>query len=214
MDVMASMQLFIAAPLIGYRVEHPGAAAQELEIALEHWYFQNTLYELRKAKEEERALLDALKLDADLFNLMMVFRFVNAPGQQKYWEEERGMELSSLFLEQGNLSISILMEAVTQNSMERAVRMFETSDYKNALADGLDAYHHTKRLSDIERELQNFRLEWVRKQILRDPLGIGVPMGMLALKANETSNIRWIAWGLQMGLEADEINEELEFASG
>lgn len=211
MDTMASMQLFIAPPLVAYRVEHPGARVQEFETALEHWYVQNTAHELRKAKEEERALLEALKLNADLFNLMMVFRFVHAPKGQKYWEDERDMELGDLFLEEGNLSISKLMDAVKQNSMERAMRMFESSAYKDALANGLDIYRRSKRLSDIERELQNFRLEWMRKQIIRDPLGISVPMGVLALKANETANIRWVAWGLQMGLEAEEIEEELEF---
>jgi vacuolar-type H+-ATPase subunit C/Vma6 len=47
--------------------------------------------------------------------------------------------------------------------------------------------------------------------IARDPLGIGVVLGYVALKENEVNNIHWIAQGINIGLKADVIREEVEF---
>jgi vacuolar-type H+-ATPase subunit C/Vma6 len=48
-------------------------------------------------------------------------------------------------------------------------------------------------------------------QISKDPLGIGVLMGYLALKENEVSNIRWIAYGISMEMSPAAIQAELEY---
>jgi vacuolar-type H+-ATPase subunit C/Vma6 len=68
-------------------------------------------------------------------------------------------------------------------------------------------------LSDIERQLKRYRLEWLAAQITKDPLGIGVVLGYVALKVNEVGNIRWIAHGINLGLKADTIQAELETVS-
>ena len=47
--------------------------------------------------------------------------------------------------------------------------------------------------------------------IINDPLGIGVFLGYFALKKSEVTNIRWVAQGINLGLEADAIKAELEF---
>jgi vacuolar-type H+-ATPase subunit C/Vma6 len=41
-------------------------------------------------------------------------------------------------------------------------------------------------------------------------LGIGVVLGYIAIKTNEVSNIRWIAHGIDLGLKAETIRNELE----
>ena len=82
--------------------------------------------------------------------------------------------------------------------------------YTTALQAGLTAFRASGRLSDFERHLRLYRLHWMRKQIVQDPLGIGVPVGYLALKANEVSNLRWIAHGLRQGLDSRAIRAGLE----
>jgi vacuolar-type H+-ATPase subunit C/Vma6 len=47
--------------------------------------------------------------------------------------------------------------------------------------------------------------------IPKDPLGIGVVLGYIALKINEVNNIRWIAQGANIGLKAEAIHLEVEF---
>jgi len=53
-------------------------------------------------------------------------------------------------------------------------------------------------------------LQWMMNQLTKDPLGIGVVLGYIALKTNEVSNIRWIARGIDLGLKAKVIRDELE----
>jgi vacuolar-type H+-ATPase subunit C/Vma6 len=50
-------------------------------------------------------------------------------------------------------------------------------------------------------------------QITKDPLGIGVVLGYVALKVNEVRNIRWITQGINLGLKADVVRSELETVS-
>jgi vacuolar-type H+-ATPase subunit C/Vma6 len=45
--------------------------------------------------------------------------------------------------------------------------------------------------------------------IPKDPLGIGVVLGYLALKLNEIRNLRWIAHGINSGLPVKIIRSEL-----
>jgi V/A-type H+-transporting ATPase subunit C len=212
-DRMATLQLSIADPLVVYRAEHPGATLFELELALERWYFQEAADELRSPKGDEKALLSALRMDADMDNLITTLRFAHAPDQRRFLAEERESVLTDLLLEFGNLSIPELQEAGEQDSVEDAIKTFQRSPYEDALADGLDAYQRSGQLSAIERALRQQQLDWKQEQILGDPLGIGVPLGVLALKMNEVSNLRWIAWGLQLGLSPQEIRRDLEFPS-
>jgi vacuolar-type H+-ATPase subunit C/Vma6 len=78
---------------------------------------------------------------------------------------------------------------------------------------GLASYVHSARLSDLEKQLNFYRLEWMSKQITNDPLGIGVMLGYLALKINEVTNIRWIAQGISLELQPDAIRAEMVFTS-
>jgi vacuolar-type H+-ATPase subunit C/Vma6 len=51
------------------------------------------------------------------------------------------------------------------------------------------------------------------KSILKDPLGIGVLLGYLALKLNEISNLRWIAHAIHARVNVGQIHEGLEVIS-
>ena len=209
-DQMASMRLPIAEPLMTHRVEKPGAPLQELEVTLERWHVENTVRELGKPRSDDKALLDAVKMDVDLFNLILVLRFVRTPAQRQLLEEEQGMQVSELLLEHGSLSMLRLRKAAQETSVEIAISAFGHCAYEDALAIGLNRYQQTGRLSEIERELRHHRLVWLRKQISIDPLGISVPLGVTALKASEGMDIRWVAWGLQMRLPSEESVAELE----
>jgi vacuolar-type H+-ATPase subunit C/Vma6 len=75
---------------------------------------------------------------------------------------------------------------------------------------GLEKFKHSGRLSEFETHLKKFRMRWKVQWINKDPLGIGVFIGYLALKMNEINNLRWITQGIGMGLRPEAIWAELE----
>ena len=104
----------------------------------------------------------------------------------------------------------MLASACRQDTVTNAIETLSGTSLEPALRAGLEAYARSNRLSDIERQLKHYRLEWMAGQITKDPLGIGVVLGYVALKVNEVGNIRWITQGINLGLKADAIRAELE----
>jgi vacuolar-type H+-ATPase subunit C/Vma6 len=65
----------------------------------------------------------------------------------------------------------------------------------------------------FENQLDRFRLNYLSRLVGKDPLGIGVVLGYLALKTTEVSNLRWIAHGTYLGMTANNIRQELMLAT-
>lgn len=210
-DMMATMQLPGAKSLVKLRVEKPGVGLTEMELALKRWYHQRarTFLENGSRSPSLRKMID---LDADLANLLTVLRFAHASVGRREPSEGFGKdELRAMFLEGGRLTEDVLMAAGEKESVEEAVRELSGTTYGEALTSGLDLYHQSRRLSVLERVLAYLRLNEMKKLILNDPLGIGVVLGYLALKINEVSNLRWIAWGNHLDLGAEKVVSELVF---
>ena len=213
-DSLASMNLPIAQPFLRLRAEHPGAEVSDMELALDQWYFREATISLKNSFQTEGYLYAALKLDADLTNLLTVLRFAHAPVERKLVSYRLGApDFNSLFVGPGRLPFALLGRAASQDTAAAAVEVLSGTPYEPALRAGLEAYTLSNRLSSFEKYLKKHRLDWMRGLIHRDPLGIGVLLGYLALKVNETSNIRWIAHGINLRLKPDAIRMELELIS-
>lgn len=213
-DLLASMGLSFARPLLRLRAERPGVGTGEMELALEQWYFQEAFQTLKQFRRDGHALLYALQLEADVTNLLSILRFGYAPAERALlhdWLDTSDIE--RLFVGPGKLPFSLLAEAGNQDTIDAAVRILAGTPYEIPLKAGLLAYAQSARLSDFEMQLIRYRLNWMSRQIVSDPLGIGVLLGFLALKINEVSNIRWIAQAIQLDLKADAIRSEMVFVS-
>jgi vacuolar-type H+-ATPase subunit C/Vma6 len=105
----------------------------------------------------------------------------------------------------------MLLSAGMQDSLLAAVNVLAGTPYGLYLKAGMHMYAKTGHLSDLERELQHYHLEWMSKQIIKDPLGVGVLLGYFASKVNEINNLRWIAHSISLGLAPNVIRAELEF---
>jgi vacuolar-type H+-ATPase subunit C/Vma6 len=116
-----------------------------------------------------------------------------------------------LFIEQGKIQCGLLSQAGSQETMNAAVGILESTLYEVPLKAGLNAYGNSALLSEFEKHLKRFQLEYYAKMMIKDPLGIGVPLGFLALKTNEVRNIRWMAQGIHLGLSSEAIRSELEY---
>ena len=211
-DQTASMGLPIAQPLLELRAKRPGAGLLEMELALDHWRFQQAQAQVQRYRRGAELLSAAMGLEADLVNLCTTMRFVHTPAERRALHERLGSDdLGGLFVGPCRLPFELLSRAGRQDTMEAVVEILSRTPYEPPLRVGLGAYMRSGRLSDFEGHLRGFRLRWMARLITTDPLGIGVPLGYSALKANEVANLRWVAQGINLGLDADAIKAELEF---
>lgn len=212
-DRLASLGSPFARPLLSVRAERPGAPVFELELALERWHDEQVRQRLAGAPGQVEALRAAQDMEADLANMLTALRFAHSPEPRSSLLEQIGYdEVEALFIGPGEQDFSRLSRAADQDSVPQAVDVLARPPYAEPLETGLNAYRRDGRLSDIEDSLWAYRLAWRSKQILKDPLGIGVTLGYLALKINEVRNLRWIAMGIYLNLPAREIREGLVFA--
>jgi len=209
-DLLASMNEPIAQPLLQLRARQPGADVPEMERVLTKWHYQEAKKWMESAPSGADVLASALQLDADVENLLTMLRFAHDPAERRHLEERGKADLSALLLPTGSLSPDVLLRVGNQDALEPAVELLAGTRYETALRAGLQAFKRTGRLGEFETYLKRFRLSWLSKLIIKDPLGIGVFLGYLALKINEVNNLRWIASGINLGLGAGEIKAGLE----
>jgi V/A-type H+-transporting ATPase subunit C len=213
-DLLAAMGLKPAEPLLKLRLEHPGAGTAGMELALDRWYYQDTFSQIQNPSDEEKSLQVALQIEADLANLLTMLRFVQVPGEQKFLQEWMHIEqFTGLLVGPGKLSFTLLNDAAGQSSVQAAVELLADTFYQAPLREGFHRYAQSGLLSDIEKQLKSFHLAWLTSQLLKDPLGIGVLLGYVALKTNEVNNLRWIGHGINLGLPAETIRAEMEYLS-
>lgn len=212
-DILATIGHPLAQPLLILRAEKPGADLADMEQALDSWYVLEVSRAAKQDPDGYNLILSALRQEMDIRNIMTVLRFVHSPSEQqmnKARVERNGF--AGLFSAFGTISNDTLYQLYATKNMKQALALLMHTVYAQPLNEGLSRYEHAGRLSEIERSLRRYQLHWYTAQIARDPLGIGVVMGFLALKAAEVNNLRRIARGIQLKLDPDASRAELEFA--
>lgn len=215
-DILASMDLRFAQPLLALRATRPDATTAEMELRLDQWYYREAFAALDEMRDHGGYLRPALQLDADWTNVLTVLRLVHAPeGQPSLRSWTDAGEPGNLFVGPGRLSFAQLARAAGEESVERAFAVLAATvaGYQAPLTAALAAYQAAGALSAAERELDRFRLRWLAQLPAKDPLGIGVLLGYLALKRNEIGNLRWLAHANRMGLKAEAIRAGLELVA-
>jgi V/A-type H+-transporting ATPase subunit C len=210
-DMLASRALPFAAPLLHARGEIPGAESFELELALEQWHYRGASQTIQAEAGRNDPAFYALALDADVTNVLTALRFAHDPHERALLRERLGTEqMEQLFVGPGRIEFGVVTQAGKQDTVAAAVETLAKTQLGPALAAGLEDYNRSNRLSDVERQLRRFRLGWMVRQLTKDPLGIGVVLGYVALKVNELGNLRWIAHGINLGLSPVAIAADLE----
>jgi vacuolar-type H+-ATPase subunit C/Vma6 len=211
LDLLATMALPFARPLLRLRAEKPGATTAEMELQLDQWYFQQAFNALEQAPDA--TLLNALRLEADLVNLQTVLRLATMSDERQELAAVLGPgETSGLFVGPGRIPLAVLARAASAESVNEAVGQLAGTVYDAPLEAGMERYRQTGRLSSFERELYRYRLGSLGSLIASEPLAIGVVLGYLALKINEINNLRWIANGIYLGMKPEKIRAELVYA--
>ena len=208
-DLMATLRLPFAKPLLELRQFQPGAAIQQIELVLEKWYFDHAYTVLKENESLESFTANSVKMDADFTNLLVCLRLLHYP-------EERlrlGKQAISLMVRTGFIPLSLLEKVSYQSDIETAINLLADTPYGKCLQEGLRRYRQSRQLSAFEKQLKRYRLRWKAGLIARDPLGCGVPIGYLALKENEIFNLRQTALLTHLGFKGAEIMGQLEFLS-
>lgn len=212
-DRLASMNHPAVLPLIHLRGEHPGADIPEMELVLDQGYFQQAIKYIKDENQGGSCLESWILLQADIANLLTVLRFAHTPSERSLIRQQYNRQTpQDLFVGPGYVKFDVLKRAAEQDSVDKAVSALAGTRYTDLLQAGLKSFTLTGRLSDFEKQFARYRLKWMSGLIAKDPLGIGVVLGYLALKINEVNNIRWIIQGIQQGLETLAIRAELEYA--
>ena len=84
--------------------------------------------------------------------------------------------------------------------------------FSKAINQVLEQFNVYANPTDIEKKLRLVRLNWYAQFMRHDPLGLGVPLGYLALKLNEIRNLFWISRGILFKMQPQTIQNNLEFA--
>lgn len=222
-DLLATVRNPFAQPLLELRAERPGADLFEMELALDRWRFRGAVKRLKARQDGVSLAQAALNLEADIANLLVVLRFIHSAEEQQHLKRRMGsgriesgrMDPAGperMFNGAGLLAVEQLTRLYGATSVKAAISLLPDVSFAPALREGLKEYDRSGRLSEIERALRRHQLHWLAWQIAKDPLGIGVFLGYLALKNNEVANLRRIARGVQLGRSPEVVRGELEFA--
>jgi len=209
-DMMASMRLPFAPPLLRLRSEQLSTSIPQMELALQRWHFQQA-QDYATGIPDAKLFMAAINLDADLTNLRTILRFLHAPNEREaIYEQTSPHHIQNLFIGPGNIPFSLLDLCSQQENIKQALELLSSTAYGPVLRTGLGEYRASGHLSDIERQLNRFRLNWMASKINQNPLGIGLVLGYITLKVNEVSNLRWITNGINLSLKLEEIRGRLE----
>ncbi len=208
-DLLATWRMPFTRPLLELqavrRGRNGGVEPFEMEVALDRWYFDVAI-----EAANDTVLREALALEADAINIMTALRLIGVPGVTTVLQERFGAsDVTSLFVGPGHIPFALLAEAAGQESVPKAINTLTSTAYGPLLAGVLNAYAASARLSMFERALARRQLQFAASLFARDPLGIGVLLGYVALKTNEVANLRAIAQGLMLGEKPDRIRLEL-----
>jgi vacuolar-type H+-ATPase subunit C/Vma6 len=210
-EMLASLGLPFANPLLRVRGEAAGAESFVMELALEQWHYRGARQTIQVEAGRNDPAFYALALDADVTNVLTALRFAHDPHERALLRERLGSDqMEQLFVGPGRIELDVVAGAGKQDTVAAAVESLAKTQLGPALAAGLEDYNRSNRLSDMERQLRRFRLGWMVRQLTKDPLGIGVLLGYVALKVNEIGNLRWITHGINLGLGPVAIASDLE----
>jgi V/A-type H+-transporting ATPase subunit C len=210
-DILASVNSIYAPPLMVMRSKKPDGERFQLEIALLKWYYKQALEGLDPGSDVQRPLLDILKLEADILNLITVIHIVDIPESYQTILVQMGAdEFADLMVEEGTLKLRQLQDAAESSDLFALYRSFSGTTYERAFEEGWSRFQQTRRASELEKALNRYKLAKLAGYTQSDPLGIGLVIGYLTLKMSEGHNLRWIAQGVYWDISPVEINAELE----
>jgi V/A-type H+/Na+-transporting ATPase subunit C len=205
-DKIAIYKLDFAGILLEQKNSEKTCNASDLERSLENWYFEKMSSTLKGNDDNISQLRKLIAIEADIINLNLLLRFVDAPTSP----ELVGHSIGYFIIDYGNFRRNQIIQLSKEKSVEAVVAQLAFAHYHNYLMEAISCYRENGLLSEFENKIRIYSLKWLAMLPKMNPFGIGVPMGYTALKNSEIRNIRWIAKGIYSGFEPEYIKENIE----
>jgi vacuolar-type H+-ATPase subunit C/Vma6 len=198
-------QLMISKPLLLLQAMKEESDSVKMEMTIEQYYFE-MLPEIPRGNHENiRLLKDWISFEADVINLTTVIRKILEselnPGKNENPE--------TYLVHSGKISMDTWMRLTHESQIEDLIESLYKTRYQQSLRTALSQYQETNQASVFEYLLRAEMLKWEAKLPRKYPLGIGVPLGYVAIKKNELRNLVWIAKGILSGFEPHFIKANL-----
>ena len=176
-----------------------------LESALNNAYFSWAMDQVGSEDPQEALVRRMVRLQIDLANVKAGLDYVRhkARGETLEVPEPLG----------GGLLPSALLRNLRQAAgMVDAFEALGASYFAPGIERGILAFGASGSLGVMERFLEAVVIQQGCRLFRGDPLGIGVPLGLLWRKYSEYLNLRLLLRGKQFGMPAAAIREELLYA--
>jgi len=205
-DKIAIYELDFANELLEQKSSERSCCSSEIERTLEIWYFKKMGAILAGRDGNTQLLRKYNVIEADIVNLNILLRFVNAPLSP----EIENQPIDYYIIDSGKFSRNLILKLSKENSVKNVITQLASSSYHDYLLEALSCFEENGLLSEFENKVRIYALKWLALLPKLNPFGVGVPMGYVAMKKSEIRNIRWIAQGIYSGFEPEYIKENLE----
>ncbi len=167
-----------------------------LEMHVGRYYAEHVLSVARGGGHNETILRELVQAEMDALNVKTAVKLVRL-------DEPLGLETRRRFFVPGGAIVTeeIFLLLTTPETAEQGWRALG--------AHGFPLQEPREALTEFEKTLDLLLARGTARLYLRDPLGIDVVVGYLALKYNEVVNLRLIARSKMLGIPRDLVRREM-----
>ncbi len=202
-DTLAMWRLPFAMPLREVLPEYNETHNLSLlELALDRFYTEQATARLRGRKQNRELIKRFVGTQVDTMNLVTAMRLLHA---------DLGDQDPMRFCLPGGLVVDekLFAELVALSDVDDICTHLKRTPYGNAVEAVTLRYVETGSIAVFERALEDYLTRRAFTVGRGDPLGVGIIVSYLWMKANEVTNLRIIVKGVSVGMPVSRMREEL-----
>ncbi|PKQ37027.1 MAG: ATP synthase A1 subunit C [Actinobacteria bacterium HGW-Actinobacteria-1] len=202
-DTLSTWKLPFAVPLRAAMPEYVESGnLAVLELALDKYYTEWAAKRLKGRGVNQRLSRRFLGTQIDTINLLTCFRLLNADlGDQ---------DALRFFLPGGTfVTEALFRDLASMSDVDEVYDRLKRTPYGRPVEEVAVKYIESGSVSVFERALEDYLMRRAFAAGQGDPLGVGIIIAYLWMKANEVTNLRIIVKGVSVGMPTERMREEL-----
>ena len=146
------------------------------------------LSQLHQSFEDDRILVDLLRFEIDMKNILVALKHV--------WAGMDHGDRRDTFIHGGNIRKSVLADMIGKKDLDDVFEMIESTPFHTAIERGIIYYAETGLLNDMEHFFEEVFIRRAQKFRRYQLFSIGVFVGYLWAQYGEMTNLRTIINGI------------------
>jgi len=202
-DTLSTWKLPFAVPLRAAMPEYiESGNLAVLELALDKYYTEWATKRLKGRGVNKRLVKRFLGTQIDTINLLTCLRLLNA---------DIGDQDPLRFFLPGGIQVSekLFGDLARMSDVDEVYDRLKRTPYGRPVEEVAIKYIESGSISVFERALEDYLMRRAFSVGRGDPLGVGVIIAYLWMKANEVTNLRIIVKGVSVGMPVQRMREEL-----